>query len=516
MANIEQRRSPGVIVGGRGCGKTHIIIFHSREKPMRIIEFDKRKIDNGEIAFTVLVDNKKPEMIVVDDVHYLIEEMKASRLCGGKLTEKMVIEFLEGFKSEAERIGAKIVFVMAEGPAMTAMRFENDEMRKRFALLLDGCIGDAYDEEFFKEHLNKTYDENELGGYLNLDYRGMTDDYLKIFFDEKTPDLTAWCVRKEFMPLVLAQWPDLIISKAKELWDERRIERLLLQNPLTEEQEGSDTQPVATMGKEAMIKVLTAFFANSGGKRYDDDYRLFDLSLRNYAATLLLSLINETRDRIARAFKVTDIPLFYFDGGLSVQRFPLRDDGYIDYSSREKVLFAAPVDDPEKRRKIVEMTMARSRAVPIATIRELAIVSDALGGISRAALSGAGLRVGIERDKCNVTYSANPGGQPLYLKFGRREAEKREKAQELFDDLLTEKNLDMDDISLTIQNFRIKNPRFKGYDEIFTDELGSIRSAIQEINTDITGRGVAQRGSLASTPEEFVAALIRAEHNLER
>ena len=83
--------------------------------PIEINILDKEQIFDGVVSYSTIKSQDKARLIIVDDLHYLLKTMQVIKIETGEVSEKAIIENLEGFKDYAKEMDATLVFVADEG-----------------------------------------------------------------------------------------------------------------------------------------------------------------------------------------------------------------------------------------------------------------------------------------------------------------------------------------------------------------------------------------------------------------
>jgi hypothetical protein len=167
---INKKKGAGYIIGKPGTGKTCVVIALAQEKPTLILELDKPALHEGHIRFYPLFKVDSPEIVVLDDVHYLTNELHKRNPEPGNNdipAENAVLKILEDIAGMAKARNAKLIVVADGSPANCAYVFSEGN-RARFLKLVDGCVATIEDAEYFSRYLGKEY---QRGGVLDLNKR---------------------------------------------------------------------------------------------------------------------------------------------------------------------------------------------------------------------------------------------------------------------------------------------------------------------------------------------------------
>ncbi len=181
-------KGAGLVIGNPGSGKTYLFKYLASEVPTKIYELDKQLLEDGRLSFYTIGTENVPEIIVFDDLHYLLRSLKIRKVrvgagnTEGQEKEKQVardlelkiLDSIEKVRYEAEAAGAKLLFSSDSCPAEMAMVLEECN-RKRFLEVLDGCIADVdskMDSEYFYRYLKKYYDSFATSKVLDIRTRG--------------------------------------------------------------------------------------------------------------------------------------------------------------------------------------------------------------------------------------------------------------------------------------------------------------------------------------------------------
>ncbi len=176
MAPLFANNEPKLIIGDRGVGKTHLLKLLSTEKPIEIFTLDKERIFDGVVSYSSIKPNRELELIIVDDLHYLLKTMQVIKLDTGEVSENAIIENLQNFKKYASKKNATIVFVADEGIAGLSLRFK-EENRKRFLEIFGHCVDTPDDARFLVKYFEDQIVPTTRNNVLNLNNRGTLSFY---------------------------------------------------------------------------------------------------------------------------------------------------------------------------------------------------------------------------------------------------------------------------------------------------------------------------------------------------
>jgi hypothetical protein len=176
MAPLFANNEPKLIIGDRGVGKTHLLKLLSKEKSIEIYVLDKERIFDGIVSYSSIKQKSEPELIVIDDLHYLLKAMQVIKLDAGDVSENAIIENLQSFKNYAYEKNATIVFVADEGIAGLSLRFK-EENRKRFLELFGRCVDTPDDARFLIKYFDDQIIPTTRNNILNLNNRGTLSFY---------------------------------------------------------------------------------------------------------------------------------------------------------------------------------------------------------------------------------------------------------------------------------------------------------------------------------------------------
>jgi hypothetical protein len=165
----EGNERTGVIIGPSGSGKTQVVLALSKQMRVRIHELDKGALSEKRVSFYQISDVDNPEVIVIDDVHFLLNDM---HLRG--LSEEGVLGELESIADSARKCGAKLILVMDSPISNFAGLFGKEENIKRFLRLVKGCIANESDGWCFNEHIGREIEDFSKHGVLDLSKRAPT------------------------------------------------------------------------------------------------------------------------------------------------------------------------------------------------------------------------------------------------------------------------------------------------------------------------------------------------------
>ena len=156
-ASSTSGRKKGILVGKRGIGKTFFIRKLAEEVPSEIYQLDKERLE-----YKLLEKSANPNLIAVDDLHYLMGVMRLYYLEGNmRITEKEVLGTLKDLNEKAKREHKKLLYVSDEGPFGLSFNFSEEENKKKFSELLKGCVVTSDDTNFFYRYLNELFPTEE-------------------------------------------------------------------------------------------------------------------------------------------------------------------------------------------------------------------------------------------------------------------------------------------------------------------------------------------------------------------
>ena len=139
MAPLFFNKEPKLIIGDRGVGKTHLLKLLSTKVPIEHFVLDKEQLFNGKVSYTPIESQKEPDLIIIDDLHYLLKAMYLIKLDTGDVSETAIVENLRKFKSYSQEKKSTLVFVSDEGISGLSLRFE-EKNRGKFIELFGNCI----------------------------------------------------------------------------------------------------------------------------------------------------------------------------------------------------------------------------------------------------------------------------------------------------------------------------------------------------------------------------------------
>lgn len=343
------------LTGSRGTGKTHLLRLLSMEGvPLQLNELDKDALQNGKVEYELIAKHPEPVAIVADDVHYLLKAMYVSRLKGGRLAEESVLDRLEEFKTLADITDTLLIFVADEGPAGLSMRFEKPENKKRFLRLMDRC---AVTPDDLQTYYN-TFGAVGLTAphkTVNLDYRGLPQSYENV----RLPTQLA--------PRI---WPrEFMMSVRNQNWWENPVQI----DELTDKDRTTLEQTITHLEKNGIChNTYSCEFCGPAEK-----------FMRNMNVKMQ-DCMKQAYDRLATALGMTDIPVTFLSLAVLYRRFETRhlnERIFYPFSKENRIenglAYAAVGSIYREEHKTTS---------PIATIRELEVVAQACGGISRKTL----------------------------------------------------------------------------------------------------------------------------------
>jgi hypothetical protein len=176
MAPLFLNDEAKLIIGNRGVGKTHLLRLLANEVPIEIYILDKERIFDGVVSYSPIKSKKQPQIVVIDDLHYLLKAMQVIKLETGDVSEDAIIENLQEFKKYAAEKEATLVFVADEGISGLSLRFE-ERNRKRFLELFGNCIDTPDDANFLMKYFDDLTFSTTRHNVLNLNDRGMLSFY---------------------------------------------------------------------------------------------------------------------------------------------------------------------------------------------------------------------------------------------------------------------------------------------------------------------------------------------------
>ena len=171
MAPLLLNSEPKLIIGDRGVGKTHLLRLLSNDIPMEIFILDKERIFEGIVSYSPIKSQKNPDLIVIDDLHYLLKAMQVIKLQTGDVSEETIIEILHNYKKYALDRNSTLVFVADEGISGLCLRFE-EKNRKRFLEIFGNCIDTPDDAGFLMRYIKNRVFSTTRTNVLNLNDRG--------------------------------------------------------------------------------------------------------------------------------------------------------------------------------------------------------------------------------------------------------------------------------------------------------------------------------------------------------
>ncbi|MDD5181865.1 MAG: AAA family ATPase [Candidatus Nanoarchaeia archaeon] len=145
-----------LVTGDRGVGKTHLFRLLAKEIPIELYALDKKKlIKKASVEYTLLEktkDNRKPVLVVVDDLHYLLKSMQLYNIKKGECGEEKILDNLEQWKEYAKENKAVLAFVADDSIYGLSERFSKDENKKRFLEFFKKCVHTGEDETVIRKH----------------------------------------------------------------------------------------------------------------------------------------------------------------------------------------------------------------------------------------------------------------------------------------------------------------------------------------------------------------------------
>ncbi len=173
VSNLFNDTSPKMIIGDPGNGKTRLVKVLSQEGvQLNAYNLEKEKLlRSGEISYTSIVETKKPVAYVLDDLGYLLKFMRLSKLRTGENREEEVLYQLQDVREKARSMNAVPIFVADESPAGLCLRFENENHRREFLGLLEGCLYSNDDATVFLRYLGRYH--GYVTNIINFNNRGI-------------------------------------------------------------------------------------------------------------------------------------------------------------------------------------------------------------------------------------------------------------------------------------------------------------------------------------------------------
>lgn len=355
---MEQRRDyfhPKMVIGARGCGKTYLLKSLaqslSKDSGAEIFYLDKIALEDGLIKYDKRQWGRKPIITVVDDLHFLVKMMQVSKAIGGSVEENGVLKILERFRNYAKGTDMIQTFVSDEGPSGLAMRFE-EENRKRFLELFDGCIDTSSDSQYFRAYLGKHY--TSRANVVNLDSRGCMAQYR----DLEVPHSVALDI---FFEEIFCQ---------NEMYCKNYVEALEKLKPQYGDKAGDELEKKKKEFKENIEVNLKGEYWYGG-------------SLRETMSDIIEREMKEVTDRfnisISRELGMVGVPYAFVNSFDQERRifYETTEDGFVNGGTAYLDIHGLERSDAD---------------VPIATIRELKVASKKLGGLNRKVL-GLGMEI---------------------------------------------------------------------------------------------------------------------------
>lgn len=152
-----KRPGKGMIIGERGLGKTFLALKIAEETPTRMYQLNKKTLD-----YELYKDASRPRVIIIDDLHYLMQVMRLGYLEGSPyIREEEVIQILKDISDDAEKEESKLVFVSDEGPGGLSYNFQKERNRKEFLGLFKGCVCTADDTTLMLNCFGEVYTRSE-------------------------------------------------------------------------------------------------------------------------------------------------------------------------------------------------------------------------------------------------------------------------------------------------------------------------------------------------------------------
>lgn len=184
MAPLFFNKEPKLIIGERGVGKTHLLKVLSTKVPIEHYVLDKEQLFDGKVTYTPLESQNEPELIIIDDLHYLLKAMYVIKLDSGDVSEQAIINNLNKFKKYSQKKNSTLVFVSDEGVSGLSLRFD-EKNRRKFLELFGNCVDTPDDAGFLMKYIKNTIFSTTRNNVLNLNNRGTLSfyrnqtDYLK-------------------------------------------------------------------------------------------------------------------------------------------------------------------------------------------------------------------------------------------------------------------------------------------------------------------------------------------------
>ncbi|MBI4017474.1 MAG: hypothetical protein HY366_00845 [Candidatus Aenigmarchaeota archaeon] len=147
MSNTEIKNAlyhadTGLLLGERGIGKTRFARKLASEIPSSFYILDK-----NTLVYKAVKQPSRPELVIADDLHYLLLAMRDGVLQNNGLQdEKGVLKMLQDIQAEARDAGAKLIFISDEGPSGLSYNFQNKDNEREFLTMLTGCVATPDDD----------------------------------------------------------------------------------------------------------------------------------------------------------------------------------------------------------------------------------------------------------------------------------------------------------------------------------------------------------------------------------
>lgn len=458
-----------LVTGDRGVGKTHLFRVLARETPIELYSLDKEKlIENAQVKYNLLEapkHNKRPNLVVVDDLHYLLKSMQLYSMKKGECREENVLDNLDAWEKYAKDNKAVLVFVADDCIYGLSERFSKNENKKRFLEIFKKCVHTGDDEvAIFNNRIkdsgyfNFNLNNRGIGSISNPDFdttlmSEIWSEELKFYaaadmnqfpkqlgFSESnfSKRFRNWGRLKSYVEKMLKNEDEKLVSydalERELLFNNNSASTTVLENKyldfdyvkdfiiqVNENKNWEDTAYFSEtfdmhFGQYSREKT---YHINERAKQMFNEikntlkgrhcyFECPDLSDKNIEIMKHDAIaINNNRSRemfvyrkvteinkamaqvaknLSRAFRITDIPLYYpvfFGNQNQAITFNFDGKGYLDIKSNEIEQIgrhASIYDRPSN------YTMKLKNVGQIATMRQLKVLNEVYGGINRHTL----------------------------------------------------------------------------------------------------------------------------------
>lgn len=148
----------GWLYANRGEGKTFFVKKFAEESDRNV---QIRHLDKQTLEYITPTAYDDPDVIVLDDIHYLVDVMRIGQLGEEIISEREVLDQIVSAYSDADELGAKLLFVADQIPTSIADYFNDEDAQSDFLDIIQYCLVGGFDVRFMENKGRDYVPENK-------------------------------------------------------------------------------------------------------------------------------------------------------------------------------------------------------------------------------------------------------------------------------------------------------------------------------------------------------------------